>query len=362
MPCPPPHPILPPQDYDYALDLWSLGCMFAAMIFRKVGDHEFGPQARAAEPWAGFPRIRWRVDARPGLQSRWPTLPGASTPHTTVPGSPDPDSPCSLPPTPPPTLPPNTQDPFFCGHDNYDQLAKIARVIGTEELYDYLNKYGIELDPQVGQHLGVWGACTGCGALGCENRAVSPAGRHPQGPSGPPPSRSSHPHPTPCVPPQLEALIGTHSRKPWTKFVTPDNAHLVSPEAIDFLDRLLRYDHQVRGSVAWPGCGRVLTGARCGPGAPQHTAAWLRCQTLRQPWSGQQRAARKPGTPSVQDPSHHKHTHPPTHPPCPAMAPPQERLTCKEAMAHPYFNIVREREAAAAAAGASSSQGATSSS
>ena len=43
---------------------------------------------------------------------------------------------------------------------------------------------------------------------------------------------------------QLEELVGHHSRKPWMKFVTPDNQHLVSPEALDFLDRLLRYDHQ----------------------------------------------------------------------------------------------------------------------
>jgi serine/threonine protein kinase len=63
------------QDYDYSLDLWSLGCMFAGLMFRK--------------------------------------------------------------------------DPFFCGHDNYDQLVKIARVLGTDELYAYLDKYGIELDPQV---------------------------------------------------------------------------------------------------------------------------------------------------------------------------------------------------------------------
>lgn len=34
-----------------------------------------------------------------------------------------------------------------------DQLVKIARVLGTEELYDYLNKYGIELDPQVSVHM-----------------------------------------------------------------------------------------------------------------------------------------------------------------------------------------------------------------
>ncbi|KAK9811016.1 hypothetical protein WJX73_006703 [Symbiochloris irregularis] len=106
------------QDYDYALDLWSLGCMFAGMIFQK--------------------------------------------------------------------------EPFFHGHDNYDQLVKIARVLGTDELYAYLAKYGIELDPQ------------------------------------------------------LEALVGRHSRKAWTKFVTADNQHLVSPEALDLLDQLLRYDHQER--------------------------------------------------------------------------------------------------------------------
>lgn len=42
----------------------------------------------------------------------------------------------------------------------------------------------------------------------------------------------------------------------------------------------------------------------------------------------------------------------------------QERLTCKEAMAHPYFNIVKEREgrAAAAAAGAAGGAGSSSSS
>ncbi|KAG2425790.1 hypothetical protein HXX76_013415 [Chlamydomonas incerta] len=106
------------QIYDYSLDMWSLGCMLAAIIFRK--------------------------------------------------------------------------DPFFCGHDNYDQLVKIARVLGTDDLYSYLQKYGIVLDPQ------------------------------------------------------LEALVGTHSKKAWQRFVTPDNQHLVSPEAIDFVDKLLRYDHQER--------------------------------------------------------------------------------------------------------------------
>jgi casein kinase II subunit alpha len=52
------------QDYDYSLDLWSLGCMVAGMIFRK--------------------------------------------------------------------------EPFFHGHDNYDQLVKIAKVLGTDDLFAYL--------------------------------------------------------------------------------------------------------------------------------------------------------------------------------------------------------------------------------
>lgn len=71
------------------------------------------------------------------------------------------------------------------------EAGAVAQVLGTDELYVYLAKYGIELDPQ------------------------------------------------------LEALVGRHSRKPWSKFVTAENQHLVSPEALDLLDKLLRYDHQV---------------------------------------------------------------------------------------------------------------------
>ncbi|KAK4774426.1 hypothetical protein SAY86_009361 [Trapa natans] len=106
------------QDYDYSLDLWSLGCMFAGMIFRK--------------------------------------------------------------------------EPFFYGHDNYDQLVKIAKVLGTDELNAYLSKYRIDLDPH------------------------------------------------------LAALVGRHSRKPWSKFINVDNRHLAVSEAVDFVDKLLRYDHQER--------------------------------------------------------------------------------------------------------------------
>jgi casein kinase II subunit alpha len=73
------------------------------------------------------------------------------------------------------------KEPFFFGHDNHDQLVKIARVLGTDSLYDYLDKYGIDLEPE------------------------------------------------------LESLVSTHSRKPWSKFVTPENQRLVSPEGIDLL-------------------------------------------------------------------------------------------------------------------------------
>ncbi|KAL1790139.1 casein kinase II subunit alpha isoform X2 [Sigmodon hispidus] len=37
--------------------------------------------------------------------------------------------------------------PFFHRHDNYDQLVRIAKVLLTEDLYGYIDKYNIELDP-----------------------------------------------------------------------------------------------------------------------------------------------------------------------------------------------------------------------
>lgn len=37
-----------------------------------------------------------------------------------------------------------------------------------------------------------------------------------------------------------------HSKKRWERFVHSENQHLVSAESVDFLDRLLRYDHQER--------------------------------------------------------------------------------------------------------------------
>ncbi|XP_035007787.1 casein kinase II subunit alpha isoform X4 [Hippoglossus stenolepis] len=72
------------------------------------------------------------------------------------------------------------------------QLVRIAKVLGTEDLYDYIDKYNIELEPR------------------------------------------------------FNDILGRHSRKRWERFVHSENQHLVSPEALDFLDKLLRYDHQAR--------------------------------------------------------------------------------------------------------------------
>lgn len=127
------------------------------------------------------------------------------------------------------------KEPFFHGNSNSDQLVKIAKVLGTDDLFDYLDKYEIELDAQ------------------------------------------------------YDDILGRFTKKPWHSFVNSENQRFVSNEAIDFLDKLLRYDHQVRD------LHMVLGFAK----------------------SRADRFVFK------------------------------ERLTAKEAMAHPYFNPVRDQAAAA---------------
>lgn len=39
-------------------------------------------------------------------------------------------------------------------------------------------------------------------------------------------------------------MVATHGRKPWSKFITPENTHLVSPEAIDLLVSDKRWSKQ----------------------------------------------------------------------------------------------------------------------
>lgn len=41
-------------------------------------------------------------------------------------------------------------------------------------------------------------------------------------------------------------LFPRYAKKPWSRFITSENQRYISNEAIDFLDKLLRFDHQER--------------------------------------------------------------------------------------------------------------------
>ncbi|TFL07292.1 kinase-like domain-containing protein [Pterulicium gracile] len=81
---------------------------------------------------------------------------------------------------------------FFKGIDNDDQLLKILRILGTDDFDTYLHQYGI-------------------------------------------PFETEH-----------EQLLQNFPKQPWTKFENAENRSRISPEAIDLLDKLLRYDHRQR--------------------------------------------------------------------------------------------------------------------
>lgn len=83
------------------------------------------------------------------------------------------------------------KDPFFHGKSNTDQLVQIVSVLGTEKLNQYLEKYSIPLGVEY-------------------------------------------------------ADLGHFNVKPWEKFFNDNNKHLVNEVIVDFIDRLLRYDHQER--------------------------------------------------------------------------------------------------------------------
>ena len=48
-----------------------------------------------------------------------------------------------------------------------------------------------------------------------------------------------------CVCPRSNPRCPTNAR-PWSQLVTPENRVLCTPDAVDLVDRLLRYDHQER--------------------------------------------------------------------------------------------------------------------
>ena len=41
----------------------------------------------------------------------------------------------------------------------------------------------------------------------------------------------------------LKGSLGKHEKKAFSKFITEQNKHLCAPEAIDFLEQCLIYDH-----------------------------------------------------------------------------------------------------------------------
>ena len=106
--------------YHYSLDIWSIGCTFAGMIFRI--------------------------------------------------------------------------ETFFKGKDNFDQLIRIMRVLGDEDLHTYVHKYDLK------------------------------------------------------IPKEIKKLMRGQDfvRKPWTDFINTNNKMLCCPEAIDLLGKMLVYDKNLR--------------------------------------------------------------------------------------------------------------------
>lgn len=110
------------KKYDYSLDMWSIGCMLASMLFGR--EH------------------------------------------------------------------------FFRGKDNEDQLVRIIKVLGTDSFERYLEKYGLYIHTDNG------------------------------------------------------ALLDSYPKILWNRFITSENRTNASHEAIDLLDKLLRYDHCERLTAA----------------------------------------------------------------------------------------------------------------
>ncbi|CUM51758.1 uncharacterized protein AC631_03603 [Debaryomyces fabryi] len=83
------------------------------------------------------------------------------------------------------------KEPFFHGNSNTDQLVQIVRVLGSDDLNKYLQTYNLTLSDDYED-------------------------------------------------------LGYYNRRPWKRFINENNQHLVSEEFLDFIDKLLRYDHQER--------------------------------------------------------------------------------------------------------------------
>jgi len=84
------------------------------------------------------------------------------------------------------------KEPFFQGADNVDQLVKIAKVLGTDLLNEYLDDYDLDLEPDVAD------------------------------------------------------AVGAHPKKEWATFKNDGNKERCCPEVFDLIDKMLRYDPAAR--------------------------------------------------------------------------------------------------------------------
>ncbi len=82
------------------------------------------------------------------------------------------------------------KEKFFFGCDTVGQLLEIAYVLGTDELYEYMRKYWLQLSSR------------------------------------------------------KKRTVGVHERKPWTQFLNSDNRHLYDEQALDLINQMFIYDHQ----------------------------------------------------------------------------------------------------------------------
>jgi casein kinase II subunit alpha len=81
---------------------------------------------------------------------------------------------------------------IFKGFDNYNQLEQINKVMGTEDLKQLLVKYDLQLDVKYNEYL------------------------------------------------------GRYKKKRWDSFITSENKHFCTPDAMDLLTKMLLYDHMAR--------------------------------------------------------------------------------------------------------------------
>ena len=41
------------------------------------------------------------------------------------------------------------REPFFRGTDNYDQMVKIARILGLQDVISYVDKFNLKMHPNI---------------------------------------------------------------------------------------------------------------------------------------------------------------------------------------------------------------------